>query len=105
MNKSEYEARAACSGLGFTEEQLQDFIKMHQDGEARRARNDALTDAIIDVAVSPWRDNKPVYLEPFMSYRLPTEDHGKEYGEDRETKSDFQRETERWDAKRNRGET
>jgi len=87
MNKAEYEARAACSGLGYTEEQIQDFIKMHQEGEARRARNDALTDAIIDVAVSPWRD------------------HGKEYGEDRERKSDLQLETERWDNKRNRGET
>lgn len=89
MNKAEYEARAACSGLGFTEAQIQDFIKMHQDGEARRARNDALTDAIIDVAVSPFR-------ERFAN---------KDYGEDRETKSDFQRETERWDNKRNRGET
>ena len=65
--KAEQEARQACAGLGWNEAQIQSFVDMHIEGEARRAlerelelqsakRNKALTDAIIHAAVDPWRE-------------------------------------------------
>jgi len=57
MNKAEYEARAACAGLGWSEKEIKAFVEMHVENESRRAElaND-LTNAIISVAVDPFRN-------------------------------------------------
>lgn len=56
MTKAEYEARAACSGLGWSEADIKSFVDWHVNAEERRARKEALTDAILDVAVNPLRE-------------------------------------------------
>ena len=97
-------ARAACDGLGYTEEQVRDFVDMHLAGEARRdlererelgsAKRDlALTNAIKHAAMEPWcyahkdfhEDNTPV-----VSRGFDAED---------------QRDADTYQSQRNRGET
>ena len=57
MNKIEYEARAACSGLGFSEEEVKAFVESHIANEARReARANDLTNALISIAIDPLRN-------------------------------------------------
>ena len=66
VQKAELEAREACEGLGYTDVQLQDFIEWHVSNELERdadrardlgkpKRNADLTNAIINIAVDPWR--------------------------------------------------
>ena len=100
--QAEQEARQACEGLGQTEEQIQAFVEEHVGNELRRdaekarelqrpKRNAALTAAIINIAVDPFRLSD----ECFPSYS---------------TKQGFYKTTEQMMAanyarKRNRGET
>ena len=53
MDKAEYNARAACSGLGWTEEDIKSFVDWHKGEENRRAS--MLDAAIIDIAIQPLR--------------------------------------------------
>ena len=98
--QAELEARQACEGLGYTEEQIKAFVDWHVDNESDRdaqkamdlgrpKRAVALTNAIINIAVDPFRRAE----DAFPAF------NGKR------TKSDFDMEQSRWDAKRNRGET
>ena len=78
MTKAEYEARAACSGLGWTEEDIKSFVDWHQKEEDRRERNANLVNAIIDVAVSPWKEKYkdkdfPKDATPVMDEEYPEE--------------------------------
>ena len=103
--QAEQEARQACEGLGFNEFQIQSFVDMHLEGEARRAlerelelqsakRNAALNIALINIAVDPYRRERATEEE----WQPPQDPY-------KPRKSDFEMEEERWDDKRNRGET
>ena len=65
--QAELEARQACEGLNYTEKQIKDFIDWHVNNEMERAmqrakdlerpkRAVALTNALINIAVDPWRE-------------------------------------------------
>ena len=73
--QAEQEARQACEGLGHTEQQIQAFVEEHIGNELRRdaekarelqrpKRNADLTNAIINIAVDPFRRSE----ECFPSY-------------------------------------
>lgn len=98
--QAEQEAREACEGLGYTEEQIKSFVDWHLDNEFEREaqkakdlqkpkRDAALVKALIHVAVDPYRRAEDAF---------PAFNGGR-------TKSDFEMDQSRWDSKRNRGET
>ena len=98
---AEKAAREACEGLGYTLQQTQDFIDLHIEGELRRdaerakelasaKRNKSLTDAIIHVAVEPFRD------------RYAHKDFAQEI---RHIKTDQERDADTYQRQRDRGET
>ena len=72
MNKAEYEARAACADLGFTEEEVKAFVESHIANEARReARANDLTNALISIAVDPLRNRLADQCFPSFLGGLP----------------------------------
>lgn len=81
MDKAEYEARAACAGLGWTEEYIKSFVEWHKGQEERHereARRIDLANAIIDVAITPLREkyahkDYPKDTTPVLSEEYPEE--------------------------------
>ena len=103
VQKAEQEAKEACEGLGYTDEQLQTFIEWHVSNELEREadrardlgkpkRNADLTNAIINIAVDPFRNNP---LDLFPSYKVTSSAY----------KSDEQMAQANHEHKRNRFET
>lgn len=99
VKQAEQEAREACEGLGWTEKEIQSFVDLHIEGEMRRdeekakelarpKRDTRLRNALIHIAVDPYRRAE----DAFPAFN-------------RRPKSDFEMEVSRWDDKRNRGET
>lgn len=100
--KLEYNARAACVGLGYSEETIKSFVDWHLGEEARRDANDArmaranaLTDAIIAVAVSPWIEHYE--HKDFHEDNTPAISRGYDAEDERDAQT--------YQTQRNRGET
>ena len=80
VKKAEQEAREACEGLNYTEEQLKDFIEWHVGNEIERdaqkakdlerpKRSSDLTKAIISITVDLFRESFPSYSTKQSMYK------------------------------------
>lgn len=103
VQKAELEAREACEGLGWSEAHIQDFIEWHVSNEMERdadrardlgkpKRNAEFINAVINVAVDPFRTNP---LDLFPSYKVTRSAY----------KSDEQMMSDNHEHKRNRFKT
>lgn len=116
--KAEQEAREACEGLDYTEQQIQEFIDMHVDGELRREaekekelasakRSKELNNALVEITRSQLqahhrlRRYAPRYDPHNPDELILGEPHGASLGYSAEDKRD----ADTYQRQRNRGET